>query len=76
MNSRLRAVLVFRKQALADAAGRCELFRPAWDLLADTPETGSWLCLPEPPDEEWARHHEELDDELYAASRHKALDAN
>lgn len=74
-NPRLKAMLVFRKSALEAAAERCELFRPASELLADRPENGSWLCLPEPPEEEWTRRHEAADDDLFATVRHRAMGA-
>lgn len=39
------------------------------------PETGSWLCLPEPLPEDWTARHEPVDDELFTKVCYRALGA-
>jgi hypothetical protein len=61
----LSCIFVAEKQALAEAAQRSALLSSAWDLLRDRAEERHWLCIPDPPPEEWVRQNEQGDDDLF-----------
>jgi hypothetical protein len=58
-------LFINRKSALEEAAQRSELFMRAWDLLSDKAEDKHWICIPDPPSDEWMARAEVKDDELY-----------
>lgn len=61
----LGIIMVANKAALQAASARSVLLEPAWDTLVDKAPNMHWLCLPEPPSDDWVREHESGDDVLF-----------
>lgn len=61
----LGVILAASKAALKAASARSVLLESAWNTLAEKASNLHWLCMPEPPSDDWVRGHESGDDVLF-----------
>jgi hypothetical protein len=61
----LGCIFIANKAVLQAAAARSPLLESAWSALAEKASNVHWLCIPEPPSDDWVRVHEAGDDALF-----------
>ncbi|NLB54167.1 MAG: hypothetical protein GX811_00080, partial [Lentisphaerae bacterium] len=57
-------VVIETKSALCEAAKISPLLKGAWEHLAERPTNRHWLCISDPPPEQWLMHTISSDSEL------------
>ena len=58
-------VFAMNKDALEKAAGKSPLLFPAWNALKGKDASRHWICIPDPPPENWVEATSQGDDELF-----------
>ena len=67
------SMLFFRsKEVVSELATRSPLFLSCWSALADKPSSRAWLCVPDPPPEDWVKKAEAEDAALFWSFDHHA----